>query len=464
LIYAKDDSHADDIVQIVREEFGKGNDFAQKITYKTTGVKTEDLIASFRNSYNPRIVVTVDMIATGTDIKPLEIVMFMRAVKSRNFFEQMKGRGVRIINDTDFQVVTGDAKSKTHFVIVDCVGVCEQKLTDSWPLERKPTVSFEKLLQAIAFGSTDPDILSSLAGRLARLDRQLGEPEKKIITQKTGGISLKTIVSGMIEALDPDQQVFTARLEGGLTDQAEPSPVQLEQASEKLIQNAVAPIAGNPELRNLLIEMKKSIEQTIDTVSKDVVLESAFSEAAKERARGLVASFEKFLQENKDEITALQLLYSQPYSKRLRFDDIKGLAEAIKTPPRSWTPEALWRAYETLDQSKVRGSGGQMLTDIVSLVRFALHQENELVPYEDQVDERFKNWLAQQENKGRQFTDEQRQWVYLIKDHIVSNLKVELEDFDLSPFIQKGGAGKAYQVFGKNLNEILNEMNEVLAA
>ncbi|MHB8481688.1 MAG: type I restriction endonuclease subunit R [Nitrospiria bacterium] len=464
LIYAKDDSHADDIVQIVREEFGKGNDFAQKITYKTTGVKTEDLIASFRNSYNPRIVVTVDMIATGTDIKPLEIVMFMRAVKSRNFFEQMKGRGVRIISDTDFQAVTGDAKSKTHFVIVDCVGVCEQKLTDSWPLERKPTVSFEKLLQAVAFGSTDPDILSSLAGRLARLARQLGEPEKKIIAQKTGGISLNTMVSGMIEALDPDRQVSTARLEGGLSDQTEPSSVQLEQASERLIQYAVAPIAGNPELRNLLIEMKKSMEQTIDTVSKDVVLESAFSEAAKERARGLVASFEKFIQENKDEITALQLLYSRPYSKRLRFDDIKGLAEAIKTPPRSWTPEALWRAYETLDQSKVKGSGGHILTDIVSLVRFALHQENELVPYEDQVDERFKNWLAQQENKGREFTDEQRQWLYLIKVHIVSNLKVELEDFDLSPFIQKGGAGKAVQVFGKNLVGLLNELNEVLAA
>ena len=198
LIYAKDDSHADDIVQIVREEFGKGNDFAQKITYKTgtariinkkigpdgqeieevsyksSGVKPEELLSGFRNSYNPRIVVTVDMIATGTDIKPLEIVMFLRAVKSRNFFEQMKGRGVRVISDTDFQAVTPDAKSKTHFVLVDCVGVCEQELSDARPLERKPSVSLEKLLQAVAFGSTDPEILSSLASRLVRLDRKLG--------------------------------------------------------------------------------------------------------------------------------------------------------------------------------------------------------------------------------------------------------------------------------------------------
>src|SRR5207244_13657229 len=161
LIYAKDDSHADDIVQIVREEFGKGNDFAQKITYKTgtarvvtkkvgpdgqeieevtyksSGLKPEDLLSSFRNSYNPRIVVTVDMIATGTDIKPLEVVMFMRAVKSRNFFEQMKGRRVRVIDPNDLQGATPDARSKPHLVIVACVGLCTQQMTGSRPVERK---------------------------------------------------------------------------------------------------------------------------------------------------------------------------------------------------------------------------------------------------------------------------------------------------------------------------------------
>src|SRR5207302_11320181 len=99
-----------------------------RVTYKSSGLKPEDLLSSFRNSYSPRIVVTVDMIATGTDVKPLEVVMFMRSVKSRSFFEQMKGRGVRVVDDTDFQAVTWDATSKTHFVIVDCVGVCEQEL------------------------------------------------------------------------------------------------------------------------------------------------------------------------------------------------------------------------------------------------------------------------------------------------------------------------------------------------
>lgn len=135
LIYAKDDSHAEDILHILREEFAKGNEFAKKITYMTTGESTENLIQSFRNSYFPRIAVTVDMIATGTDIRPLECILFMRDVRSRTYFEQMKGRGTRVINPDDFNAVTPDAKHKTHFVIVDAVGVCETDKTDSRPLE-----------------------------------------------------------------------------------------------------------------------------------------------------------------------------------------------------------------------------------------------------------------------------------------------------------------------------------------
>jgi len=155
LIFAKDDSHAEDIVQAVREVFDRGNEFCQKITYKTTGAKPEDLIQSFRNSYHPRIAVTVDMIATGTDIKPLEVLLFMRMVKSQGFFDQMKGRGTRTISDTDFQSVTKDARAKTHFVLVDAVGVCEQFKTDEPPLERKRSVPFAKLLDALAVGVHD---------------------------------------------------------------------------------------------------------------------------------------------------------------------------------------------------------------------------------------------------------------------------------------------------------------------
>src|SRR5208337_1589675 len=251
LIFAKDDSHADDIVQIVREEFGKGNDFAQKITYRTgtarvvtkkkneqgeeveevtwvnTGIKPEHLLSSFRNSYNPRIAVTVDMIATGTDIRPLEIVFFMRSVRSRGFFEQMKGRGTRTITPDDLQAVTPDARVKTHFIIVDAVGLAEEEMSDTKPLERKRTVSFEKILEAVSFGNREPDVLSSLASRLARLERELTDDDRKQIAETTGQ-PLAQITSRIVEALDPDVHIEAAKKETGAD---EPSPEQIKHAA-----------------------------------------------------------------------------------------------------------------------------------------------------------------------------------------------------------------------------------------
>ena len=481
LIFAKDDSHADDIVQIAREEFGKGNEFAQKITsrtstakivdpetgevsYKSTGLKAEDLLSSFRNSYYPRIAVTVDMLATGTDVRPLEVVMFMRQVQSRTYFEQMKGRGVRIANPTDLQQATPDAKAKTHFVIVDCVGVCESELTETKPLEKKPSVPFEKLLQAVGYGSTDPDLLSSLAGRLARLDRRIGEPEREALAQTAGGLSLGDIAGEIVKALDPDEQQQAACASAGLRDDDEPSEAQLAAAAAGLLKEAAAPLAANPALRTQLVDLKKSFEQTIDTLSADEVLEVGFSKAAKEAARSLVDSFEKFIAENKDEITALQALYSRPYRKRIGYEEIKDLADRIQAPPRSWTPQRLWQAYEKLAADKVRGTGGALLSDLVSLVRFALQYEGELVPYADQVEARFQGWLAQQESRGRAFNDEQRQWLVLIRDHIAANLGVEMADFDYAPFAERGGRGRAVQVFGAATQEVLDELNRELAA
>lgn len=485
LIFAKDDSHADDIVQIVREEFGKGNDFCQKITYRTnvarvvtkkalpdgteteevifksSGLDAEDLLSFFRNSYNPRIVVTVDMIATGTDVRPLEIVFFMRTVRSRNFFEQMKGRGVRVVTDTEFQSVTPDAKSKTHFVIVDAVGLSEQEMSDTQPLERNPSVPFEKLLQAVAFGNREPEALSSLASRLARLDRQLTKEDRKLVEELNVGKPLSVITGALVNALDPDIQIEAARKATGLDN---PPPEEVQKAAATLLEDAAKPIAANPALRNKLIEIKKSYEQTIDTVSKDQVLDAGHSAAAQEKARSIVESFETFIRENKDEIIALQVLYSRPYKQRLTFKQIKELADAIERPPRAWTPVLLWQAYEKLDKSKVRGWGGRLLTDIVSLVRFALHQDGELRPFQEQVHERFSAWLAQQESSGRGFTQEQRLWLELIRDHIASSLAIDVEDFDYVPFAQHGGLGKAYQVFGNELTPLLNELNEVLVA
>jgi type I restriction enzyme R subunit len=442
LIFAKDDSHADDIVQIIREEFVKGNDFAQKITYRTTGKKPEDLIAEFRNSYFPRIAVTVDMIATGTDIKPLEIVLFMRSVKSRSYFEQMKGRGVRIINDNDLRAVTPDAVSKDHYVIVDAVGVCERDKTDSRPMDQRKSVP-------------------SIAARLARLNKTLEDEEKAEIQKRSGGQSLTAITTSLVNSLDADKHVEQAKKDNK-TEQ--PSAEQIQQAAEKLIQEAVKPL-HNPELRKVLIELKQMHEQTIDNVSQDKVIEAGFSADALERAKGIVQSFEQFIKDHKDEITALQILYSRPYKARIKFEDIKELANAIEKPPRLWSESQLWQAYAALDKSKVKGANTKrILTDLVSLVRFAIHQDNELVPFPERVNANFKSWLAQQESSGKKFTPDQRRWLEMIRDHIAANLGIDPKDFDYAPFAQEGGLGKVHQLFGSELNKIIDELNGTLAA
>jgi type I restriction enzyme R subunit len=400
------------------------------------------------------------MIATGTDIKPVEVVLFMRAVKSRTFFEQMKGRGVRIIKPDDLRAVTPDATSKDHFVIVDAVGVCEQDKTDARPMEKKLSVAFDKLLQAVALGNTEEDVLTSIAGRLARMEHRITKDDEKTIVKASNGFSLKDLSRRLVEAVNPDLHIEKAK---ELHKTESPTEKQIAGAAQSLIAEAVKPL-HDPKLRELLIEIKRKNEITIDHVSQDQIIEAGFSQDALARARTIVQSFEQFIKKHKDEITALQILYSKPYKARLTFENIKELAEAIEKPPYLWNESQLWQAYAALEKSKVKGaSGKRILTDLVSLVRFAVHQDKELVPFPERVNLNFNAWLAQQEKK-KKFTDEQRCWLEMIRDHVAANLSVEMDDFDLSPFEQKGGRGKVYQVFGDKLAPLLDELNQILAA
>lgn len=465
LIFAKDDSHAEDIVEVVREEFGRGNEFCTKITYRTTGKKPKELIQDFRNSFHPRIVVTVDLIATGTDIKPVECVMFMRSVKSRVLFEQMKGRGVRVIDDDDLKAVTPDAGAKTHFVIVDCVGITETEMADTLPLERKKATSFKKLLRHVALGGTDADHLSSLASRLARLDKRCSNNDHERIETASGGVKLTDITHAIVDALDPDRHIAKARADNGLDASQEPTEEQVAEAQRALLQEAVKPLPTKPELRKVLVEVKQSFEQIIDEVSIDELTEAGFSEEAKLKAKSTVQSFEEFLEENKNEVEALKFFYSQPYQERLRYKDIQALHEKLAAPPRNWTEQKLWEAYQLVEQNKVRGASAERrLTDIVSLIRFALHKEDELVPFGDVVRERFESWLAQQATSGRAFTDEQREWLEMIRDHIATSLEIDMDAFEYTPFVEQGGLGRALQVFGKDLRPLLDELTKALAA
>jgi type I restriction enzyme R subunit len=460
LVFAKDDSHAEDIVRIVREEFGKGNEFCKKITYRTTGEKTEDLIASFRNSYYPRIAVTVDMISTGTDIRPLECLLFMRDVKSGVYFEQMKGRGTRTLSSTDLMSVTPDAVHKSGFVIVDAVGVCESDKTDSRPLERKRSVPFDKLVTSVALGVRDEDTLTSLAGRLARLDKEIDDDERKELASAAGGKSLGNVVNGLLDAVDPDKQLDKAK---ALFKTDSPTAEQMKMAYEELTKSACA-LFDDPKFRNTVIDVKKRSEQIIDVISQDKVTFFGYDAQSASKARLMVDSFKDFIEKNKDELTALQIIYGKPYGQRhLTYEEIKQLAEAIRKPPYGLTPELLWLAYGQLEKSKVKGAGPQkLLTNIISLVRFAIGESDALEPFPDVVSRRFGAWVIDQEKSGRKFSAEQMEWLTMIKDHIASSLSIGIDDFENVPFNQKGGAVKAFQVFGQGLSKTLEEMNLAL--
>jgi type I restriction enzyme R subunit len=443
--------------------FGKGNDFCQKITYRTYGKDPDQLLQAYRNSPELRVVVTVDMIATGTDIKPLECLLFMRDVKSRTYYQQMIGRGVRVINDTDFRSVTPDARSKAGFVVVDAIGVTDREefLESTQPLERKPTVPLDQLFKVVSAGSTDPNIASTVAARLARLERQITKGDRERLRDAAGGTDIGDIVHTLVMAIDPDEQVSAAVVATGHPD---PTANEVGQVADQLISDALAPLAHNPALRDLILAMRKSFDQAIDDISKDTVIEAGHSPEARARAESVVTSFREFLEAHKGDIRALQVLYSRPYKDRLTYSDIKELANAMARPPQAWTPEALWAAYGTLDRSKVRGSGQRMLTDLVSLVEFALDQDDELVPFHEKVDGRFKAWFEMQSQAGAAFTEEQKRWLGWMKDHIAGAMAIDADAFELPPFTEHGGVGKAYEVFGERLQPLMDELSGALAA
>lgn len=496
LVFAKDDSHAEDIVHICRDVFDKGNDFCKKITYQSkhpeTGrpAKCEELIQQFRTSPQLRIAVTVDMIATGTDIKPLECLVFVRDIRSRVYFEQMKGRGTRVLSATDLQAVSGeDARAKTHFVIVDAVGVCESDKTDSRPLERQPTVAFDKLLLGVALGKRDEDTLTTLAGRLARLDRQLDPAQRQQITQVTGGKTISEMAAALLHALDPDAIAKHAdagrlvtdaasgdaayngpsRTDAGSGDPAytawrpEPTPEQLAAARQELILTACAPF-DQPVVRDTLVKIKRQNEQTIDIVTADVVLSQGFDAAAKEKAASLMKSFRDYIDQHRAEITALQILYSRPYKQRLNEKMLKELEQKLRDNHAAWTEDHLWNAFAAVRPEKVKGrSQAGRFADLVALVRFSLEQQPVLEPFAASVTTRFNEWLMDKAKTGVTFEPEQLAWLNLIREHIATSLSIEPEDFDYAPFSQRGGLGRAHQLFGEKLSTLLEELNTVLA-
>ena len=477
LIFAKTDSHADDIIKIVREEFAEENHFCKKITYNSDkdrkdsddkiiekGEDPKSTLAQFRNSYHPRIAVTVDMIATGTDVKPLECLLFMRDVKSKNYFEQMKGRGTRTIMLDDLRKVTPTAKyTKDHFVIIDAIGVTKSLKTDSRPLEKKPGVPLKELLQAIAVGAREEELFTSLANRLTRLDKQITEKEKNKFAEKANGKSISQVVKDLLNAFDPD---VLEDIESKVKNEnISSAPADIEAAikikTEKLQNEAAKVFTG--ELNEYIENVRKAHDQRIDLANPDEVLHIGWDKDNKEKASELIKDFTDWMQQHKDELTALQIFYNQPFRRReLTYTMIKEVLEKLQNDKPLLAPMNVWRAYEALEQCN--GSPRNELTAIVSLIRKVSGIDLTLTVYDKIVDKNFQEWVFKKQAGATKFNEEQMQWLRMIKDYVINSFHIDKEDFDLNPFNAQGGLGKMWQLFGSETEKIINELNEVLAA
>ena len=457
LIFAKTDSHADDIIQIVREEFGEGNEFCKKITYSAEN--PESVLSSFRNDYYPRIAVTVDMIATGTDVKPIECLIFMRDVRSKNYFEQMKGRGTRTLSKDDLQKVTPSATdNKDHFVIVDAVGVTKSKKSDTRTLERKPSVSMRELMMNVALGDKSEDTLTSLANRIIRLNSQMTPSEKKEFAE-TVGDSAGQVAEKLLNAFDEDAILNKAQEQFAT---GEPTDEQIAEAKKALVVEAVAPFQ-NPDVRDYIENVRRSHEQIIDNVNLDEVLFVGFDSQQEENADRVISSFREFIDENRDEIIALRIIYNQNYKDRpMAIEGLKALYEKLKA--KGITIERLWDCYAIKKPENVKRGTMAQLADLISIIRFEMGYAENLAPFADRVNYNFMQWTLRRNAGAVHFTDEQMEWLRLVKDHIAVSLSIEPTDLDLNPFDRKGGLGRFYEVFGESYEAILMEMNIELVA
>lgn len=457
LIFAKTDSHADDIIQIVRDEFNEGNTFCQKITYSAEN--PEGILSEFRNGYNPRIAVTVDMIATGTDVKPIECLIFMRDVRSKNYFEQMKGRGTRTLSKDDLQKVSPSAtENKDHFVIVDAVGVTKSKKSSTRTLERKPSVSMKELMMNVVLGARDENTLTSLANRVIRLNSRMTASEKKGF-EETVGLPAGRVAEQLLDAFDED--VIAQKAQADFAT-ASPTQQQLTQSKKALIAQAITPFLS-PEARDYMENVRRNHDQIIDNVNLDTVLFAGFDVQQEANAERAIQTLRDFIAENRDEIIALRILYDQRYKDRpMAISRLKALYEKLKA--KGVTVERLWDCYAIQKPGKVKGGTLGQLADLVSIIRFEMGYADHLAPFADRVNYNFMQWTLRRNAGAVHFTDEQMEWLRLIKDHIAVSLSVEPEDLELSPFDRRGGLGRFYEVFGAHYEDILREMNVELVA
>lgn len=462
LVFAKTDSHADDIIQIIREEFGESSAFCKKVTYKNEE-DPKSVLQQFRNEYHPRIAVTVDMIATGTDVKPLECLLFMRDVKSRGYFEQMKGRGTRTLDHDGLRKASPAAKTaKTHYVIVDAIGVTKSLKTASRPPITKPSVPFKDLAMEVVMGATDADTISSLAGRLARIERMLSEEQKQAVAEKLGGTSIGQLVKNLFHSIDGEAIEQKALELTGQKPGSEPGDFARDNAQRELVATAAAPLTGAAV--KLIVETCTANLQTIDLDTQDTLLRAEWDADARERSAAFVSEFETFCREHQDRLDALTIFYQQPQRRQeVTLAQIKEVLAALKQSAPRLAPLRVWEAYARLDALPDNAKPLTELTALVALIRRACGIDAALTPFDATVRRNYRDWILKK-NAGQPFNESQTAFLQLIRDHIMTSLRFERDDLDFAPFDAQGGLGKMHQLFGDSMDELIEEINGELVA
>ena len=400
LIFAKDDNHAENIVRIAREVFNKGNEFCKKITYSSDN--PQGLIKDFKNEPNFRIAVSVDMIATGTDIKPLEVLIFMRNVSSSVYYEQMKGRGVRTIDNETLKTATPNAKSKDFYYLIDAIGVTETEKTISQPLERKISLSTEKIIEMVKYGGdVEEDVLTTLVSRMTALQNKIKESEHKILKELAGGKTLHEICSDIYNTVDADI----------IKDKT-------EEEISNMRYEALKPFY-KPDFRNELIKAFKNAYLIIDNINSDEVI---FTDFSVENANKTVKSFKDFIDSNKDSIEALKIIYSSD-DRALTYEILKDLREKLLNNMPPLKTSMIWEAYYLLDKKRVKSKKPEdIITNLIQLVRFVIGKYNELEDFSITANRRFELWKGRQKkNYNIEFSEEENILLNILKNYIISN-------------------------------------------
>ena len=410
LIFALNEQHANNIVRIAREVFGHpdpDDPYVQKITYSCND--TDGLIRSFRIDPKFRIAVTCTLVATGTDVKPLEVLIFMRDVESEPLFIQMKGRGVRTIGDSQLRLVTPNARSKDFFMLVDAVGVTEHAMTIPTPtLEpgSKP-LTLARLMELLCHGNLDDEKLRDFAGRLSRIFNKANDDQRQQFI-KLAGIGMKELAS---------------RIYNTLSNETLPPYIDINEPNIER-KELVAPITHHPEAREFLLILLAGFVDTL-MPGEDTLIYSGFSS---EEAQHNTSAFEQFCQKNRDSIEALRIIWNNQ-GEPLTYALLKDLENALKMANNHFTSSRLWNDYALVSPNSVHkpttSDEREALTNIIQLVRFAYHQITEMECLSVHAQQYFNLWCGQRNNEK---TEKQREVMRQVASYIALNGAIDFDD------------------------------------